>query len=344
VCRYISPENDVTTFRDLLQSRLPGSKLSANTIERLYDRYAPEKFGIADLGYIARVHPLELWLVAYLQKHPEATLKEILDDGRSIRQEVYQWLFRTSQKAAQDRRIRILLEMEVFEKIHKAWQRVGYPFDELVPSYATAIGSSADRPAALAELMGIILNDGVRLPIYEVEKCRFAVGTPYEVHFARQPPAGERVLKPEIAQVVREFLFDVVKNGTARRLRNAFSRPDGTEVRVGGKTGTGDHRYEIYGRNGQLISSKVMNRAASFAFILDDRFFGNITAYVPGPEAADYRFTSSLPVAIFKLLAPTLMTLADREETEESQESPVDIDSNRLLVETATLQALNTAH
>jgi hypothetical protein len=33
-----------------------------------------------------------------------------------------------------------------------------------VPSYATAIGSSADRPLALAELMGIIVNDGQRRP------------------------------------------------------------------------------------------------------------------------------------------------------------------------------------
>jgi hypothetical protein len=50
--------------------------------------------------------------------------------------------------------------MEAFVEIHTAWKRVGYPFGYLVPSFATAIGSSADRPAALAELVGIILNDG----------------------------------------------------------------------------------------------------------------------------------------------------------------------------------------
>ncbi len=54
-----------------------------------------------------------------------------------------------------------MLEIEAFLDIHQRWQKVGYPFDHLVPSLATAIGSSGDRPAALAELIGTILNDGV---------------------------------------------------------------------------------------------------------------------------------------------------------------------------------------
>ena len=41
---------------------------------------------------------------------------------------------------------------------------LGYPFGALVPSYATAIGVSGDRPAALAELMGIIVNGGATPP------------------------------------------------------------------------------------------------------------------------------------------------------------------------------------
>jgi hypothetical protein len=52
-----------------------------------------------------------------------------------------------------------------------------------------------------------------------------------------------------------------------------------------------------------VISSKVINRTATFAFIIGDRFFGNITAYVPGPQAGEYSFTSSLPVALLKNLA-----------------------------------------
>src|SRR3546814_18184608 len=66
-----------------------------------------------------------------------------------------------------------------------SWQRLGYPFERLVPSYATSIGSSGDRPAALAELMGIIANDGMRLPTSRFERLRFAEGTPYETVMTR---------------------------------------------------------------------------------------------------------------------------------------------------------------
>jgi hypothetical protein len=204
---------------------------------------------------------------------------------------------------------RTILEMEAFADIHTAWKRLGYPFGHLVPSFATAIGSSADRPAALAELVGIILNDGLKMPTYRVERCDLGEGTPYETRFVRQVSSGEQVLEKEIAQVVKAALFDVVRNGTARRVDHAFVTPEGVEIPVGGKTGTGDHRYEIYGPMGRLLSSRVVNRTATFAFIIGDRLFGVITTFVPGPEAAKYAFTSSLPLAVLKLLAPAIMPL-----------------------------------
>ena len=36
-----------------------------------------------------------------------------------------------------------MLEVEAFLDIHQRWPRLGYPFDHLVPSLATALGSSA---------------------------------------------------------------------------------------------------------------------------------------------------------------------------------------------------------
>uniref|UniRef100_UPI00352A84B7 hypothetical protein n=1 Tax=Salmonella sp. M265 TaxID=3240301 RepID=UPI00352A84B7 len=39
-------------------------------------RYGPGKFNLNDQGYVARVHPLELWLLGYLQKQPQATFGE----------------------------------------------------------------------------------------------------------------------------------------------------------------------------------------------------------------------------------------------------------------------------
>ena len=53
----------------------------------------------------------------------------------------------------------------------------------------------------------------------------------------------------------------------------------------------------------------VINRTASFVFFIGDRHFGAVTAYVSGPEAARYRFTSSLPTQLLKDLGPTLLPL-----------------------------------
>ncbi|RJR32345.1 MAG: glycosyl transferase family 51 [Desulfobacteraceae bacterium] len=311
VYRYVHPVKDLDSFRAFLREHFPDSEFAETTVRSIYEKYAPEKFSLPDIGYISHVHPLELWLVAYMQKQEKADLSEIIKASFKARQEVYTWLFRTSHKSAQDTRIRILLEMGAFVDIHKAWQRLGYPFDALVPSYATSIGSSADRPAALAELMGILVNDGYRMPMVRIEAIEAAAKTPYQVSFSRKTPSGGRVLSSEIAGVAKALLFDVVKKGTAVRGNRAFMRPDGTEIPLGGKTGTGDHRYEIYGKGGVLIGSKVMNRTATFVFMIGERYFGTITAFVPGPDAAHFEFTSSLPVAILKSLAPKLMPLLD---------------------------------
>jgi hypothetical protein len=252
-------------------------------------------------------------VVSYLLEHPGATLGGVIEASGGQRQEVYGWLFKTRHKGAQDSRIRSLLETEAFQEIHRSWKRLGYPFESLVPSYATAIGSSADRPAALAELIGIVLNDGVRYPSVQVEELRFAEATPYETLLRRQRESGERVLRSEVASVVRSALLEVVEKGTARRLGSCkFVGADGSPVPVGGKTGTGDNRYEVYGPSGRLIESRVTNRTATFVFFIGDRFFGTVTAYAPGPQAASQSFTSSLPVQVLKGLLPDLMPLLDQ--------------------------------
>ena len=46
-------------------------------------------------------------------------------------------------------------------------------------------------------------------------------------------------------------------------------------------------------------------------FLLGDRFFGTLVAYVPGEEAAKYHFTSGLATQILKNLMPTLAGLFD---------------------------------
>jgi hypothetical protein len=75
---------------------------------------------------------------------------------------------------------------------------------------------------------------------------------------------------------------------------------------AGGKTGSGDNRFKSFGRGGGVVSSRAVNRTATFAFYVGNRYFGVISASVLGKQAENYRFTSALPVAILKLLAPAL--------------------------------------
>ena len=89
-------------------------------------------------------------------------------------------------------------------------------------------------------------------------------------------------------------------------LAQAICGPEGQPVAIGGKTGTGDNRLNSYNARGVLTGSRVINRTATFVFFLGDRHFGTITAYVPGPAAENFRFTSALPVQIVRLMAPLL--------------------------------------
>ncbi|MEQ8355816.1 MAG: transglycosylase domain-containing protein [Kiloniellaceae bacterium] len=310
--RSLRPEAGVDSLASFLRDDGRGRSLSDAAVRDLFKKYAKERFSLNDRGYIAKIHPLELWLAAYLSEAPHSSLGEVVAAGAEARQDAYAWLFRPKLRRAQDRRIRILLEEEAFQRIAAAWQQLGYPFDWLVPSYATAIGSSGDRPAALAELMGIIANEGQRLPTSRFERLRFGEGTPFETVMKLETNAGERVLHQDVALTLRQALIDTVEEGTGRRVSGAFQGSDGAALIAGGKTGTGDHRYERFGRNGEVISSKVVNRTATFVFFLGDRFFGAISAHVAGAEAEGYGFTSALPTQLLKSLAPTLQPLLNR--------------------------------
>ena len=118
-------------------------------------------------------------------------------------------------------------------------------------------------------------------------------------------------MAPEVAAVLKRAMVDVVENGTARRLRGAFTLRDKEPVAIGGKTGTGDNRIEVFGSGGHLIQSRSVSRTATFAFFVGERYFGVITAYVPGESAQNYNFTSALPVQILKNLAPELSPYID---------------------------------
>jgi len=308
--KALFPDSTGAQFASYYTSLFPLDSATAPLgIDVLVDRLESEKWNLSDFGYAARVHPLELWYMMYIQKGGDRSWKAVRKASTQQLNETYDWLFRTRYRSAQDIRIRTLLEIEAFEQIHKAWSRLGYPFPTLVPSLATALGSSADRPSALAELMGILHNKGIKQETRIVRKLHFGADTPYETKFSAQRLPPDTVLNPVICKVIKKALLQVVESGSAVRGRNAFPDGKGGFLALGGKTGTGDGRFETYGRGGSLLESKVVSRSATFVFFLGDRFFGTLTAFVQGSEAGNFGFTSSLPVAILKQLEPDLRVL-----------------------------------
>lgn len=313
----VRPDTNYETFARTLREKLPKKfQPSEEDLQALFIKYDHDKFNLNDRGYLSRIHPLELWMMEYLGKHPDATLKEILEASEPDRQTVYAWLFKTRSKLGQDARIRTLLEREAFEKIARRWQRLGYPFESLTPSYASAVGASGDRPAALAELAGIILNNGVDAQPAAVRTLAFAGQTPYATTYSLRPQPGKPLIPVEIATLVRRSMFDVVQAGTAKSINGAFvplnrkGQPQGAPLQVGGKTGTGDQRYQTYGPGGRVISSRAVNRSATFVFVIGERYFGTVTVHVREPYAARYSFTSALAVRVLRSLSPQITAMA----------------------------------
>nr|WP_232455178.1 transglycosylase domain-containing protein [Oceanisphaera avium] len=306
VHRYLLPDASRQEFDAFINERLPNASLSESRLEQLFDNYGPGAYNLPDQGYIARVHPLELWLLSYLQEEPQARFSDAAKASEQQRQEVYGWLFKTRHRSARDSRIRTMLEIEAFSDIHQRWERLGFPFDSLVPSLATAIGSSGDKPVALAELVGIILNEGIRLPTVRMDELHFATATPYETHLAPELQQAKRVMNKEVAAVLKDALSQVVEGGTARRLQGGFSSENGTQLILGGKTGTGDNRIQTVNRHGQVLTSQARNRTATFVFYLGEQHFGTLTAYVPGQASDKFNFTSALPVQVLKGMEPIL--------------------------------------
>jgi membrane peptidoglycan carboxypeptidase len=320
IYRSIRPQASFEEFAAFMQKHFAkGVLIDRNNPAELYDKYGVDKFDLADRGYLAHVHPLELWMLNYRGTHPQAGFEELAQKSAPVRQDVYSWLFKSHYKHQQDIRIRTLMEQDAFKEIYKAWKRQGYPFDSLVPSYATTIGVSGDTPAALANLMGILVNNGVRNPNVRIEGLHFGAGTPTETVLTHRVGSGQRVIEPVIAQLIRQQLIGVVENGTGRRTRGGFAMPGGRIIPIGGKTGTGDNRLESFSANGRVIGDKPVSRTATFVFMIGDRFYGTVVAFVPGKKAGDYKFTSALAVQILKDLQPQLRPLV----ADENQVRPV---------------------
>src|SRR5262249_10284662 len=156
----------------------------AEDVAKLVRAYSNPKLTLLDYGYLVGRHPLDLWVAGELSLTPALGWDELMSRSSGPRQLASNWLLQARQKHPQDLRVRIQLEQAASAQRPPSGRRLGSPSEQLVPPSATAIGSSADRPAALAELMGIIANDGVRRPTTAIQWFRFAADTPYHTVFA----------------------------------------------------------------------------------------------------------------------------------------------------------------
>jgi membrane peptidoglycan carboxypeptidase len=281
-------------------------KTSEEEVKKMMSAYGNPGLNLADYAFLLRRHPLQLWCAGELMHSPKMSWQELYARSYEVRKISSSWLFKKSNRNAQNIRLRIHFEKEAFARMTPYWQKLGFPFDTLVPSYATSIGSSSDRPAALAKLMGIIVNDGMLFPDVAITQLRMGEGTPYYTDIALPLHKGYRVMAEPVARTLRSVINQVVERGTAVRLNGVFQLADGTPVEAGGKTGSGDNRVNRYNRYGHMISSKAVNRTATFVFYVDKRFFGVITAFVSGRKSGNYTFTSALPVSILKIIAPAI--------------------------------------
>lgn len=107
IYRSVRPQAGLNQFTAFLKAHFPAPALAKAKQDpaTLYEKYGPDKFDLADRGYLAHVHPLELWLVNYREQYPGAKWNEVAGKSAGVRQDVYWWLFKTEHKGAQDNRI-----------------------------------------------------------------------------------------------------------------------------------------------------------------------------------------------------------------------------------------------
>lgn len=273
-----------------------------------YESYGPERYNLNDLIYLSGLeNPFDYWLAAFKAQHPNASRQDAVKaatkmraDGSSVVFEMYSWMLAPKNITGgkinrQNLNIQTMLEREAFEHIRQQWAQVGYPFDDIVASYASSIGVSGNTPKALGVMMGIVGSGGLRSEPVRFTDIVLGRGTPYAKYHHIQMADPIRVMSPEIAAELRNAMVGVVEQGTARRAAHSITLDNGHVLTIYGKTGTGDNRE----------GDEVKNRTATFMFNIDDRFYGTVLAYVDGPEAKNYKFTSALAAQLFKIIVNT---------------------------------------
>lgn len=121
-------------------------------------------------------------------------------------------------------------EMVGFERVAEIARRVGLGA-KVLPTPAISLGAYEATPLEIAGAYTALANAGEMMMPYFVRTVRDRAGSPL-VH---NQPQGEKVLDPRVAYIVTHMLQDVIRRGTAVRVRAmGFTEPSA------GKTGTDD--------------------------------------------------------------------------------------------------------
>ena len=151
----LEPEAGIDGLQAFLGRRSTGGGLSERSARGLYDKYGPR----AAHPERSRLCRRRASAGAVAGRIPASSSTGVL--GRSSARQLRPtagglWLAaHEPAKACTGCAHRQHAGIGSLGEIQRAWQKLGYPFEALTPSYATAIGASGDRPSALAELMGI---------------------------------------------------------------------------------------------------------------------------------------------------------------------------------------------
>ena len=121
-------------------------------------------------------------------------------------------------------------DMAGYDKVADMGRRVGLG-EAIQATPAIALGAYEVTPLAIAGAYTALANGGVKMNPYFIRNVRDSSGR----HLVRQKPEGEEVIDPRVAYVVTHMLEDVIRRGTAVRVRGmGFTEP------AAGKTGTDD--------------------------------------------------------------------------------------------------------
>ena len=121
-------------------------------------------------------------------------------------------------------------EMVGFERVAEIARRVGLGA-KVLPTPAISLGAYEATPLEIAGAYTALANAGEMMMPYFVRTVRDRAGSPL-VH---NQPQGEKVLDTRVAYIVTHMLQDVIRRGTAVRVRAmGFTEPSA------GKTGTDD--------------------------------------------------------------------------------------------------------